>query len=191
MLEVELKASLEGISPAHIEEKWHSLGFVPATSQQESDTYYSGVDRDFHETDEALRLRRRRLLPDGPSQCLITYKGPKMSRASRTRREYEVAVSDGETAARLMESLGHRPVLTVKKVRRELKKGSVTLCLDEVDGLGRFLELENLVTDGGDRDTAERALLDLLDLLGVSRDRLIRASYLEMLLQKAARAEEK
>ena len=79
----------------------------------------------------------------------------------------------------------------MKKVRRELKKGSVTLCLDEVDGLGRFLELENLVTDGGDRDTAERALLDLLDLLGVSRDRLIRASYLEMLLQKAARAEEK
>ena len=188
MLEVELKAALEGIPPAHIEEKWHALGFVPATSQQESDTYYSGVDRDFHETDEALRLRTRRLLPDGPSECLITYKGPKMSRASRTRREYEVTVSDGETAARLIESLGHRPVFTVRKVRRELKKGNITLCLDEVDGLGRFLELENLVSDGGDRDAAEQALLGLLDRFGVSRDRLIRASYLEMLLQKAARS---
>ena len=187
MLEVELKASLEGISPAHIEKKWHDLGFVPATSQQESDTYYSGVDRDFHETDEALRLRTRRPLPDGTDECLITYKGPKISRASRTRREYEVAVSDGETAARLMESLGHRPVFTVKKVRRELKKNGITLCLDEVDGLGRFMELENLVPDGGDRGAAERALLELLDHFGVSRDRLIRASYLEMLLQKAAR----
>ena len=185
MLEVEFKASLEGISPAHIEEKWHALGFVPAESQQESDVYYSGVDRDFHHTDEALRLRTRRILPAGPAECLITYKGPKMDPGSRTRREYEVAVSDGQTASRLIEALGHRPVFTVKKARQELKKGGVTLCLDEVEGLGRFLELEKLVEDGGDRAAAEQILLDLLDRLGVPRDRLIRSSYLEMLLEKA------
>ena len=189
MLEVEFKASLEGIPPAQIEDRWRSLGFIPATQQREEDTYYGAPGRDFHRSDEALRLRRRTCLPDGPVENLLTYKGPKLDTVSRTRREYEVAVSDGETAARLLEALGYTPDHTVRKNRRELKKDGVTLCLDEVEGLGRFIELEKLVEDGGDRDAARQELLELLEMLGVPRKNLTRFSYLEQLIRKEERAE--
>ena len=152
MLEVEFKAALEGIAPEQLEAARQALGFRPTVSLREVDTYYNGQDRDFRKTDEALRLRSCTRLPDGPSESLMTYKGPKLDKVSSARREYEVAVSDGETARKLLEALGYAPVLTVDKVRREFTLDGVTLCLDEVAGLGRFLELEDLVPDGGSRE---------------------------------------
>ena len=48
--------------------------------------------------------------------------------------------------------------------------------------MGPFLELEHLLPDGAERETAVSGLLDLLDRLGVSRQALERRSYLELLL---------
>ena len=183
MLEVEFKASLEGISPEQLEAAWRKLGFVSGNCLREVDSYYNGTQRDFRRTDEALRLRSCTHLPEGPRETLLTYKGPKLDDLSCARREYEVAVSDGETAQKLLEALGYAPVFTVDKTRRELHLGAVTLCLDQVAGLGRFLELELLV-EPEEREVAEARLLDLLDRLGVPRDRLTRTSYLELLMEK-------
>ena len=79
------------------------------------------------------------------------------------------------------EALGYRPVFTVEKLRREYRLEDVTLCLDEVTGLGAYLELETLAPSEEDREDAVNRLLTLLDRLGVSRDRLTRHSYLELL----------
>ena len=184
MQEVEFKASLAGLAPERLEAARQALGFVPAAGLREVDTYYNGRDRDFRKTDEALRLRSCTRLPSGPAESLLTYKGPKLDQVSSARQEYEVAVSDGDTAGKLLEALGYAPVFTVDKVRREFTRDGVTLCLDEVAGLGCFLELETLVPDGGDRETAEAQLLALLEALGVARDRLTRQSYLELLAKR-------
>ena len=136
-------------------------------------------------TDEALRLRSVRRLPDGPRESLLTYKGPKLDQVSNARTEYETAVSDGETAEKLLEALGYRPLAVVDKVRRTYRMEDVTLCLDEVEGLGGFLELEILVPAEEGREEAVGRLLALLDGLGISRDRLSRRSYLELLAGKA------
>lgn len=190
MLEVEFKASLEGISPEHVDAERRALGFIPFTSLHEVDMYYNGCDRDFHRSDEALRLRSCTVLPDGPVETLLTYKGPKLDSVSSTRKEYEIAVSDAIAAQNLLEALGYQPVFMVEKVRCEYHLDTVTLCLDEVTGLGRFLELEELVPDDGSREAAEVRLLALLDRLAVPRDRLTRVSYLEMLMQKSKHSAE-
>ena len=183
MLEVEFKASLEGIAPESMDRRREELGFQPSSALHETDIYYNGRDRDFRKTDEALRMRSCKQLPDGSTESLLTYKGPKLDQVSSARKEYEVAVSDGEVAEKLLEALGYQPLFTVDKVRREFRLQDVTLCLDEVAGLGRFLELEALVPDGGCREEAEERLLKLLEQLGVSRNRLTRASYLELLMR--------
>ena len=188
MLEAEIKASLAGIPMETLLERAGSMGFRPTAQLRETDLYFNGSDRDFRHTDEALRLRRVQVLPDGAEESLLTYKGPKLDRVSSARTEYETAVADGEAAGKLLEALGCRPVSTVEKLRREYRLEDVTLCLDEVTGLGAYLELETLVPSEAERETAVNRLLTLLDRLGVSRDRLTRHSYLDLLDAGAAGA---
>lgn len=184
MVEVEIKASLAGLSVASLLERAGMLEFRATAQLKETDTYFNGNDRDFRSTDEAFRLRRVRALPDGREVSLLTYKGPKMDQISHTRTEYETAVADGETAQKLLEALGYRPLFTVDKLRREYQLDDVTLCLDEVTGLGMYLELETLTPSAQQREEAVARLLELLDQLAVSRDRLTRQSYLELLIRK-------
>lgn len=184
MLEAELKASLGDLPAEELEKRALALGFLPEDWVRERDVYFNGAERDFRRTDEALRLRSVRRLPDGPWESLVTYKGPKLDRVSNARTEYETGVSDGGTAQKLLEALGYRPLAQVDKVRRTYRLDQVALCLDQVEGLGGFLELELLVPGEEQREAAVERLLALLEALGVSRERLSRRSYLELLAEK-------
>ena len=66
MLEIELKASLEGMFSEEVLHRAQSCGFVPCEQVRETDIYFNGDQRDFRRTDEALRLRSLTVLPDGP-----------------------------------------------------------------------------------------------------------------------------
>ena len=184
MLEAELKASLGDLAAEELADRAAALGFLPVEQVRERDIYFNGTERDFRRTDEALRLRSVRRLPDGPWESLITYKGPKLDRVSNARTEYETGVSDGGTAQKLLEALGYRPLAEVNKVRRTYRLDQVTLCLDQVQGLGGFLELELLVPGEEQREAAVERLLALLEELGIPRDQLSRRSYLELLAEK-------
>ena len=181
MTEVELKARLTAEQAGEMAEKLRRLGFAPRQTVREADVYFSAGLRDFAKSDETLRLRSCTHLDSGHTESLWTYKGPKTDRRSNTRTEYETCVGDLETARRILESLGFQAAYTVEKVRRELTRETTAACLDEVAGLGSFMELEILLSGGG-RDAAVDSLLTLLDALGVSREALSRKSYLELLI---------
>ena len=184
MLEVELKASLSGIAVDTVLSHAMAAGFMPGEQVQETDVYFNGTQRDFRHTDEALRLRSVLSLPDGSCESLLTYKGPKLDQISNTRTEYETAISDEKTMEKVLEALGYQPVFTVEKIRRTYRLHDVTLCMDEVMGLGHFLELETLVPTEEHYENALEHLLHLLDRLEIPRERLTRRSYLDMLLAK-------
>lgn len=179
MIEVELKAHVTRGGEARILALLPSLGFLGGPSLIEEDQYYNGIGRDFGETDEALRIRLQ--TRDGVSRAAVTYKGPKFDADSRTRKELEFDVSDALVADEALLALGFTPVMRVKKRRRVFTRGDITLCLDDVHGLGTFLELETLV----ERPPIEPALSSLMDVLrslAIPPDQLERRSYLEMLL---------
>ena len=179
MTEVELKAALTAELMAALPERLAGLGFVPDEDVWERDLYFNAPHRDFRETDEALRLRT---VSGSRQETVITYKGAKTDRRSNTRLEYETALGEGKTARAILLALGFSPVLTVSKHRRTFRRGDVTACLDQVEGLGSFLELEHLLQDESGRDSAVDELLALLGRLGVERQSLERRSYLELLL---------
>ncbi len=186
MTEVELKAKLTDTQAAAMPERLSALGFTHSAALGETDLYFNGgKEHDFRRTDEALRLRRYRDLTAGAEENLMTYKGPKTDQRSNTRVEYETKVGDLDTARKLLEALGFQAQFTVDKTRHEYTDGCVTACLDTVDGLGSFLELEILLDDGGGREHAVDQLLALLDQLEVSREALGRKSYLELLMASA------
>lgn len=152
--------------------------------RRDEDQYFNAPDRDFAQTDEAFRLRRI-----GPANC-VTYKGPKKrDTQTKTRTEIEVPLREGDQAAedmaRLVTHLGYRPVLVVRKQRRvyhiERETFPVEICLDEVENLGTFIELE-ILAPAAQLESARSALLALARELGLAQTE--RRSYLEMLLTK-------
>lgn len=185
MLEIEFKAALTAQQAKELPEKLLTLGYSGQRAVWEQDVYFNAPDRDFRKTDEALRLRTVRTLPDGAEQTFITYKGAKLDEASSSRRELETGVASFGTMQALLLALGYRAVFSVRKTRRSVACGAKTVCLDCVDGLGDFIELETVLPDGTDYETAAEALLTLLDTLQIPRSALTRKSYLELLMASA------
>jgi adenylate cyclase, class 2 len=181
MLEVEMKFPVAEFAP--LERRLADWGARPEPPLVNADHYFNAPDRDFAVTDEALRLRRI-----GPINH-ITYKGPRRPGPAKVRTEIEVALAEGDGPARdfiaILEHLGYRPVAVVRKHRRgyHLRREGyeVEVCLDDVEGLGRFVEVEILAPEE-ELDKASAALQRLAAALGLTASE--RRSYLELLLEK-------
>ncbi len=183
MLEIEQKYSAPDFGA--VERILASWGATPLGEEVEADHYFNAPDRDFARTDEAFRLRRI------GERNFLTYKGPKQPARVKKRLELEVALPPGDEAASefhaLLVHLGYRPVAVVRKRRRSYRierAGLVqTICLDEVEQLGNFGEVEVLAPED-DAGAAENALADTAEALGLRH--VERGSYLGLLLAKLA-----
>ena len=182
MLEIEQKFAKADI--AAIERRLTEWGARRGEEQTEADHYFNAPDRDFAQTDEAFRLRRI------GAANLLTYKGPKRPGAVKIRTELEMALRDGDEAAeqmiQLLRHLGYRPVAIVRKHRRlyhlERDGFALTVCLDEVERLGHFAEVEILAPED-QVEAARMVLARIAAALGLTE--LERRSYLGMLLSAA------
>jgi adenylate cyclase class 2 len=186
--EVEIKFPVA--DPAAVEARLIALAARFRDPVEQADSYFAHPCRDFARTDEALRLRR-----DG-DDVKITWKGPRIDTATKTRREIELdlgvaAAGDPRPPAdatlldwtQLLEALGFRSVLTVKKRRRPARVpwqgAEVDVAVDSVAGLGDYLELE-LLARPGEVPQARAILESLARELGCTNPE--RRSYLELLL---------
>lgn len=183
--EVELKYPTNDM--ALLESKLAGLGASISSAQSEVDVYFAHPSEDYTQTDKALRLRRK-----GDSYT-ITYKGPKIDSATKTRREIDLplAVNDDnsfEAWFALLEALGFRPAGEVRKSRRKARLdwqgANVEVSLDKVERLGEFVELELVVDDiAQSLEDARDGILSLADKLGLKQSE--RRSYLELLANAA------
>lgn len=157
------------------------LGVELGPPREQVDIYFSHPGRDFGQTDEALRIRRV-----GDTN-LVTYKGPKIDQATKTRREIELPLAADsalvEPYCELLQALGFRRVAEVRKHRRggqlAWRQWVVEVVLDEVGAIGVFVELE-LVVDEELLSAAQQAILELAQQLSLGAPQ--RRSYLEMVL---------
>lgn len=184
MLEVEMKFPVPDL--AALERDLLALGAKLVTEREDADHYFNAPDRDFAQTDEAVRLRRI------GAKNYVTYKGPKRDALTKTRTEIEVPLAEGDQAAadfqRLLIALGYRPVAVVRKRRRILhaiKAGfELEVCLDDVADVGTFAELE-IQAPEHQFDAARAALLETAREFGLRDSE--RRSYLELLLKGTVR----
>ncbi len=184
--EVEQKFRVDDL--AAVRERLAALGAKSGDAVDQADRYYRHPVRDFSQTDEAFRLRQV-----GPRNVL-TYKGPKIDATTKSRFEEEAPLADGPAAAAscdaILRRLGFDPVAVVRKRRQAFhvtRDGlAVEAALDEVAGVGSFVELEVAVPvdDPGaaEIDAAKRVLAALAAELGLAQSE--RRSYLELLLSK-------
>ncbi|MFC4565027.1 class IV adenylate cyclase [Nocardiopsis mangrovi] len=85
--------------------------------------------------------------------------------------EHETAVADrGEMHAALAE-MGFRPTVRIVKTRRTASAAAVSVCVDEVDHVGLFIEVETVVADDRDGVAAQAELDTFVRGLGLDVER--------------------
>ncbi|WP_135534432.1 MULTISPECIES: class IV adenylate cyclase [Halostella] len=180
MFEVEVKVRADHDA---VRDRLEAVGAESVGAVVQEDTYYDAPHRSFAETDEALRIRRERSPEAEAETARVTYKGPLVDRASKTREEFETGVDDGETMAAILDGLGFDPAATVSKGRDRYTVDGYAVTLDAVDGLGEFVEVET-ETDEAGVETAREGAYDVLRRLGLDPETQIRTSYLGLLLEE-------
>lgn len=118
-----------------------------------------------------------RLTPDGLGE-LIHYRRRDAARV-RTSDYARVQVKDGTALLALLDAALDR-CGEIRKTRRLFRLDNVRIHLDDVDELGRFLEIEAIVDAQHDERTCRAAATRILAQCGIeSRDRLA-VAYVDM-----------
>lgn len=134
--EIEIKLRLE--EPEAARRLLRRAGFrVRRRRVFESNAVFDTPELALRRAGKLLRLRV------AGSRKLLTYKGPAEPGRHKSREEIELAVSDPQALALILERLGLRPVFRYEKYRTEFARpGSDGLVTLDETPIGNFLELE-------------------------------------------------
>jgi adenylate cyclase class 2 len=84
--------------------------------------------------------------------------------------EHETAVADRDQMHCAVVAMGFRPTVRIVKMRRTGSLGDLILCVDELDGLGAFLEVERMVPDGVPGEAVQAELSRFVASLGIDAE---------------------
>ncbi|MFX0054797.1 MAG: class IV adenylate cyclase [Promethearchaeota archaeon] len=187
--EVEVKITLE--ESERLEAALLKIGARKLNTETQVDAYFDHPCRSFPETDEAIRIRSRQphtddrqLVTDDRPLNEMTYKGPKVDPLSKTRVELSVGLDDSREAGLILTQLGFKTIAKVTKIRSFYVVREITISIDDVIDVGKFLELERVVEHEDQIASAREDIFDVVRELGLNPEESIRDSYLEMYLGK-------
>ncbi len=150
---------------------------------EHSDEYFNQTLLDFAGNDIALRIRSQE------DSHTLTYKGPNLDTRAKIREEIEIKLNtqDKEKFRNMLFGMGFHSVLLVRKQRESIavrwKDEDIEICLDTIEGIGTFVELELVVESKQQVDSAKAILESLAKELSINSEPTT-VSYLEMLLDK-------
>lgn len=172
MIEVEVKAKINSFE--EMEKRLENLGALKSKKEFQEDIYFASPIVDFAQTDEALRIRTTN------NNIFITYKGPKLNKDAKTRKEVEMSIESASKAKDIFEEIGFKEVRTVRKNRQYYTYENFEISLDNVEGLNPYMEIEISLEDGNAYDDAQKSIFELFEKLGITEG-FERTSYLELL----------
>lgn len=170
MIEIESKFKLSAnITRDKLITALESHLVAPISSKRQIDTIFllpEQVDTPIIPGSKIMRVRDI-LDPETSElqQSLITLKIEGQTKLSSD--EYEFTIDGGNTARQMLTALGWQEVVTVDKVRLESKTEDYTICVDEVAGLGLFIELEVLAEDEANADNIQQQMYSFLKNLNI------------------------
>lgn len=177
MREIEVKLKIDDLKS--LENKLKEKGCIVSAPISQHDIVYSrGGTSEWEQSKEGDVILRMRKQGD------VTEFNLKQQRTSELDNiEYETKVDDPEALHQILLILGWKPEVEVKKVRRKGKLGEYEICLDEVERLGTYVELEKLADDNADPNKIQEELLQVLESFGVLRSNLEVRGYDTMIFQ--------
>jgi predicted adenylyl cyclase CyaB len=169
---VEIKARIHDVD--EVRARAAALSDAPSVMLEQEDTF-------FRVPEGRLKLR---VFPSGKGE-LIAYFRPDTS-GPKTSEYFLYRTADPESLKGLLvTALGVRGV--VRKRRMLYLVGRTRIHLDEVEGLGAFLELEVVLEDGQPEAEGEAIARHLLGELGVRDEDRVAKAYIDLLEEESER----
>lgn len=168
MREIELKFRVEDTEK--LISKLKSLGCKIENVIEQSDTIYVSDLSNVESKEGAIWLRVRK----ENNHIELNFK--KQSTKIQESQEIEFGVDSYEKANKFLEALGYPKWVIVNKKRRYSKYLDYNLCIDEVERLGTFFEIELLVEENDKNDYIEK-LKSVAETLGLNKNDIINSHY--------------
>jgi adenylate cyclase class 2 len=177
--EVEIQATIK--NPEDAEKKLRNLGkFIMVRKQ--TDKYFVLPHRDFFDKEppiEYLRIRRE----EGRNHLNYSFVHFGNDGWLQHTDEYETLIEKPEIVEEIFNKIGLILKITVVKTRKYFKCGDFEVTLDNVEGLGDFMEVE-AKKDFGGVDKTRKACSDFLNSLNIEYEVKKDMGYPRMLHRK-------
>ena len=177
--EIETKAKVSSLE--NVLAPLLSLGVTFGESVSQVDRYFCNFEEDFsvwRPKANFLRIRRQ------GDHIFFTLKQPQSNELDVI--EKTLTAVDEETLAEMIALLGYHEVVTVSKKRRQCSYKDWTICVDEVEELGSFIEVEYVGEK--DADDVQKEQKEFLQKIGIPEENIVVKGYDTLLYVKNKRA---
>lgn len=131
---------------------------------------------------ESGRLKLREF-PESPAQLIFYHRnninGPKLS-------DYQITESQDPEGLKRILSEAYTVTATVAKTRRLMMSGRTRIHMDQVKGLGNFIELEVVLGEGESIEEGEFEAEQLMDKLQICEEDLVSEAYVDLIVSGSA-----
>ena len=165
MREIEIKFKVKDLN--FLENNLIKQGCVFSDPIIQHDITYSQKNSDLDYTcakegDVMLRIRRQ----DEKSEFNIK----KQCSGESDNIEHETQISNPDEMDKILKLLNWVPQVEVKKMRKKGKWDEYEICLDKVEELGDFMEIEKMVEDDSDPEIIREELFNMVKVLGLVKE---------------------
>ena len=157
MIEIEIRAKVNDIEKVKDNLKRADAKFIKTEDQ---------IDRIFG---HSMFLDENKFIIEGGLSARIRQVNDKkevdFKEITRDKAGIEVSAEIGsvEDGLRFLKKLGFEEAFTLKKSRDVFEYNNFTICLDRVDKLGNFIEIEKLVSSNSEEEKIRQECMELLN----------------------------
>jgi len=161
MREIEIKLKVKDLD--FLEKELEKAGCAFSEPITQHDVIYSAksIEEEFDKSKEGdviIRIRKQ----NGRAELNLK----KQKTYEMDNLEYETEIKDPEEMHQILLILGWKPQIEVKKIRKKGKLGNYNICLDKVEKLGEFVEIEKITDDNDDPQVVRKELFDIAKQFG-------------------------
>lgn len=175
MHEIEVKVRLE--NPRSTVDQLAALGCRLSEAVTQKDRVFLKAGLDYVQArgkEIFLRIREQ------AEKSMFTLKQAKTNELDCL--EKELTIDNPDEMAKILELLGYNQIMIIQKTRRKGQCAGFNLCLDEVDGLGAFLEVE--VISDEPANEVQNGVLRWLKSFGINESDIVMQGYDTLIYQK-------
>ena len=159
-IEMEIRAKVNDFN--EIKKALEKIGATFLKSESQSDRIFGAskfLDSENMITEGGISARIR----EADNKATLEFK--EIFRQKGKGIELSCEVSSADLAEKLLKKLEFKEAFTIKKIRDSYSYKDFTICLDKVEKLGNFIEVEKIITSEDKTDEAKKECLDLLNIL--------------------------
>jgi len=175
MNEIEVKAKVSSFE--EIQSKLANLGCAFSEPSIQKDRVYLPNGIEFPDKTKGTLFARIRNSND---KYIFTLK--KQLETEFENIEHELIIDSPEQADEMLKLLDFHEVLSVSKKRIKCKYDGMEICLDDVERLGSFVEVEKM-TDEDDTQKIKKELFEFLETLGIKKEDQVFKGYATLIYE--------